>query len=817
MNKIVILGTALVVLQILGLTNQANAQWVNRYKKLDDFGHHTYLEQHELPILAHGQTDPAPSPDGTSLAFASQGWIWILDTKTSVATRLTKGAGVDSRPRWSPDGKQLAYVRDTGSDTSIIVLNLNKNSETEINSEDIELDPEFSADGEYLYYTSGMSGSLSLYRHHLASDSKLQITDLRQVERNVRRVPGAESILYLHGSGAHRSLRMRNFITGEDKVVHRETLAYHLTADVHPKERLAVYSAPIGDDYHLRTIDLNDPSVTHQLTYGKSFVMTPAFSADGTNVYFVGLDENRQFRLRKIPTYGGQISNVEIGQWNYGEKTGQVTIKISEDNQAVTARVSMVHKNGHPVAFHEDSTYFDSQTGRNYFYVQGETTLTLPIGKYHIEVARGPMSLIEKKDFTVRSSKKVTTEIKLETIWDAAKAGYVSADYHVHLNGDGHNRATHKNALRLIEGENLNHLGAMSWNRWERKIDRKIIGKRTEKNAYVIEQGQEVRSHFHGHIGLTGVKVPYNPWFFGPNNPTLGDPDQTNADVTAYANSTDVFPTYVHPIEQDADPFLSLEKGSIPLELVSDGVLAEQMGIEIVCAWTSPLGNSALWYRFLNIGKPVAAMSGTDGWVDFYRTPAMGTARNYVRVKGDDKDFTSIRKSAAEGRGFITTGPALLFELEGGIKPGEVTTSGTKNWSATLISTVEIDVVELIVNGKVVELLKGVKAGKSNTLKGQVELPEGGWVAIRAYRSELLKDGWPSMHQRLFAHSSPIWIDKIGSTEKMSQKAAAQDLIRAIDAAKTKAKTAYGDVPIPRLMARFEKARTKLEEMVSSP
>ena len=186
MNKIAILGTALVVLQILGLTNQANAQWVNRYKKLDDFGHHIYLEQHELPILAHGQTDPAPSPDGSSLAFASQGWIWTLDFKTSVATRLTKGAGVDSRPRWSPDGKQLAYVRDTGSDTSIIVLNLNNKSETEINSEHIELDPEFSADGQYLFYSSGMSGSLSLYRHHLASGSKIQITDLRQVERNVR-------------------------------------------------------------------------------------------------------------------------------------------------------------------------------------------------------------------------------------------------------------------------------------------------------------------------------------------------------------------------------------------------------------------------------------------------------------------------------------------------------------------------------------------------------------------------------------------------------------------------------------------------------
>ena len=37
----------------LVLADPDAAQWLNRYSKLSDFNHHTYLEQHELPILAH--------------------------------------------------------------------------------------------------------------------------------------------------------------------------------------------------------------------------------------------------------------------------------------------------------------------------------------------------------------------------------------------------------------------------------------------------------------------------------------------------------------------------------------------------------------------------------------------------------------------------------------------------------------------------------------------------------------------------------------------------------------------------------------------
>jgi TolB protein len=688
------------ILASLAATSEADAQWTHRYTKLDDFGHQIYLEQHELPVLSHGPVDPAPAPDGRTLAFAAQGWIWLMDLETAEATRLTHGPGVDSRPRWSPDGRRIAFVRDSGDDTSIVLLDLDGGTEQIIDTPAIELDPEFSADGRYLFYTSGESGSLELRRRHVDAGTDETLTRLAQVVRNARRLSDGSGVVYLHGSGPHRVLRERNFVTGTDRVAHGETLTYHLTADTHPSQRLIVYSAPIDNDYHLWTMDLDDPRVKHRLSEGSPFALTPAFSASGDTIYYVELDDRRQFRMMRIPTYGGTPEIVEIERWEYAEATGELALSVTgADGRPVTSRVSITRADGHPVAFAGDATYFDSQTGRHYFYVEGEAGFQLPAGRYTVLAARGPMAPVAATEVNVPPNATATVELNVTPIWDARAEGYISADHHVHLNGDGHHRATHDHALRVMAGEDLDQLAPMSWNRWERRIDRGILGEVSVRGDHVVHQAQEVRSHFHGHVGLLGVETPFAPWFFGPQNPTLGDPDLTNGDVTAFADRHDAFAVYVHPISDDEDPFSRLEANPIPLELVSDGVLADRMGIELICAWTSPLGNAHLWYRLLNVGRPIAAMSGTDGWVDFHRTPAMGTARTYVR-SGGDTSTQAVIQAAAEGRSFVTTGPAIVFEIDDGIRPGDTTSPGRRAWQVKLASTSDVDVLEILVNGR---------------------------------------------------------------------------------------------------------------------
>src|SRR6184192_1291166 len=64
--------------------------------------------------------DPALSPDGKWVAYSVTEYslkenrgttrIWLADLRTGETRQLTQGPGSDRTPRWSPDGKTLAFV-----------------------------------------------------------------------------------------------------------------------------------------------------------------------------------------------------------------------------------------------------------------------------------------------------------------------------------------------------------------------------------------------------------------------------------------------------------------------------------------------------------------------------------------------------------------------------------------------------------------------------------------------------------------------------------------------------------------------------------
>jgi Tol biopolymer transport system component len=85
----------------------------------------------EAALNLHFVSDLQPSPDGSRLAFvvsdAPKGerraqHIWMYDQKTGSVRQFTYSSKSETSPRWSPDGKQLAFLSNRGGEEEQIYL-----------------------------------------------------------------------------------------------------------------------------------------------------------------------------------------------------------------------------------------------------------------------------------------------------------------------------------------------------------------------------------------------------------------------------------------------------------------------------------------------------------------------------------------------------------------------------------------------------------------------------------------------------------------------------------------------------------------------
>ncbi len=245
-------------LTLLMLTVSGFGQWTNRYPKLANVSHHVYLEGFNLPTMNVGATDPAVSPDNRSVAVSARGWIWVMDLILREATRVTKTSAVDARPTWSPDGKQIAFVRDNSRDTSIVLLDLGSGKERVlVDSPAIDLDPCFSPDGKVIYYSSAESGDLDLWQIELATGTKKRLTTDRGQEMMPQTFPDNSGIFYLAKvSGSSDTIQILNFKDNAKKVVRDEGIASQMRPSLSKDGKNYAVNIPFQDRWQLWLVDL---------------------------------------------------------------------------------------------------------------------------------------------------------------------------------------------------------------------------------------------------------------------------------------------------------------------------------------------------------------------------------------------------------------------------------------------------------------------------------------------------------------------------------------------------------------------------------
>ncbi len=801
------LRAALAVVLAAAACAPAHAQWTNRYPRVPGYSHHVYLEGFDLPTMAAGPTDPAPSPDGRSVVVAARGWLWEVDLETRRARRITDGPAVDARPAWSPDGARLAFVRDDGQETWIVVLDVDAGLERVVaQAPGLELDPAFTADGQALVYAAANARGIGLVRLDLATGTLQTVTEAAGLALAPRPHPDGRHLVYLAKRGAEQ-VRLRDLATGDETVLYDGRILSQTRPALAPDGQTLALGLPLDDGWELVVAAVADPGPSLRLVAGPAPPLAPAFSPDGDWVYYAQADAAERLRLMRVPTEGGPAQEVEVSAWDWGVGLGTVTIRTAIDGAPAPARLAITDAAGHPLLPDTGRAWFDGENGAVYVYSPGEITVSAPAGDVRVAAVQGLATPVVTAQTTVEAGGAATVTLGLEPVWDAA--GWLSGDQHFHLNYGGPYALDPTDLDPMLAGEALDVATPLVANLHNRYVDDEVWGQDQTAALPYRAFGQEVRSHFFGHVGLVGTETLFNPWIWGPGYEVFGLDDRENAVALAHARAEGGIGTYVHPVSV-RDPFAA--PGAVPVSLVADGVLGDLDGIEVVCLWTDDVGTSELWYRLLNLGRVVVPMAGSDVMSNFYRTMAPGTARAFVRA-GPDATYGDYLDGLKAGRSVVTTGPMLDVQI-GGAEPGGVVSGGREvMWTAELSSAVPVDRVEVVVNGRVVETETGLAAPGRRLYRGTIEVPRAGWVAIRAVGDA--SQGWPTMAAYPFAHTAPVWLGAVGSVDPAAERQAARDLLRVLDVSESRFQTAYDGVEAPRLRARFARARAELDRLAA--
>jgi tricorn protease len=134
------------------------------------------MAQAALPSLS----DPAISPDGKEIAFASGGDIWTVPSAGGEAHLLVTNPATESRPLYSPDGTKLAFVSTRTGAGNIYVLTLATGELLRLTYSDRPdaLDG-WSHDGKWIYFTSAVNdvaGQGDIFRVSTAGGTPLEVS-----------------------------------------------------------------------------------------------------------------------------------------------------------------------------------------------------------------------------------------------------------------------------------------------------------------------------------------------------------------------------------------------------------------------------------------------------------------------------------------------------------------------------------------------------------------------------------------------------------------------------------------------------------------
>ncbi|WP_119679457.1 amidohydrolase family protein [Indioceanicola profundi] len=131
------------------------------------------------------------SPDGTEIVFDLLGDLYTIPITGGEAKALTSGIAWDMQPRYSPNGKWIAFTSDRGAGDNIWIMDRDGSNPRQVTKEDFRLlnQPDWSPDSQFIiarkHFTSTRSlGAGEMWLYHRSGGEGVQLTKRRTEQKD---------------------------------------------------------------------------------------------------------------------------------------------------------------------------------------------------------------------------------------------------------------------------------------------------------------------------------------------------------------------------------------------------------------------------------------------------------------------------------------------------------------------------------------------------------------------------------------------------------------------------------------------------------
>lgn len=777
---------------LLGFTPGATAQREPVLKQINE-PHAYYFREMYLPQLTSGPSSAAWSPDSRSLVYSMAGSLWLQKADSGEAEQLTAGPGYDYQPDWSSDGRWIVYAKYDKSAIELWALDLQSRQAHALTKDGVvNVEPRFSPDGKRIAFVSTTYNG----RFHIFA-GRFDAGTLSGVERLTGEArsslpryyyspfdheispawsPDGTELLFvsnrghLYGTGGF--WRMKAEPGAEAREIHYEETTWKARPGFSPDGKRIVYASYLGQAWHQLWVMPAQGGDPFPLSYGDFDNINPRWSPDGEKIGFISnRGGNTSLWIQRV--LGGSQQEVVAKNRKWMVPMGRLEITVTDESGGQSAaRISITGEDGRAYAprdawIHADDSYDRSQSRfeAHYFHASGAAMVEVPAGRVTVDVMRGFEYRLASQTVEIKAGKTTSVAIRLEPLAQppTENSRWVSGDVHVHMNYGGAYRNTPAHLVFQAAAENLPIVQDLVVNKEQRIPD--IAYFRTTPDPAstannLLLHGQEFHTSYWGHLGLLHLTRNFLlPDYAGYPNTAAASLFPTNATIADLAHEQQALVGYVHPF--DTYPYPARE--TLTDELPVDVALGKIDYIEVL-GFSDHKSTARVWYRLLNCGFRLPTAAGTDAMANFasLRGP-VGLNRAYVEVPKGSLEIDPWLENLKRGRTFATNGPLLRFSLGDQPVGGEVKLPAGKHevkFKAWLRSIVPVDHLEIVCDGKVARELKLNERRDSADEEGTFPVSATGWCLLRASSD---KAEYPVLDLYPYATTSPIYITVDGS------------------------------------------------------